>query len=217
MGALIPVTAPATDAARRWNGWGTALKPASEHWTLARKPLIGTVAENVLMHGTGALNIDECRITTDDTLVRKLGKSTTSASGWTSTKRSAVAGKDGGRWPANLVLDEEAATMLDEQSGAVDGASRFFYVAKSSQREKNAGLPDGLENNHPTVKSLALMRWLVKLITPPGGVVLDPFAGSGSTGCATLQEGFRFVGIERDAGSCQIAAARLTYWAKGTL
>jgi len=197
---------PATPEAQQWHGFGTALKPANEPAVLARKPLIGTVADNVLTWGCGALNIDGCRV-----------------EGST------------GRWPANVILDEEAAQMLDEQSG--HGASRFFYVAKASRAEREAGL-DGMEvkmkqiysdmgqgalpqqtpsiatpraNHHPTVKPITLMRYLVRLVTPPNGTVLDPFMGSGSTGCAAMLEGVDFVGIELSAEYLEIAERRIAH------
>ena len=161
---IVPLTAPATDAARQWQGWGTALKPAWEPIILARKPLVGTVAANVLAHGTGAINVDACRI--------------------------------GERWPANVALDEEAAAMLGEPS-------RFFYTAKTSRRERGEG------NVHPTVKPVSLMRWLVRLVTPKGGNVLDPFAGSGTTLLAAHLEGFDYLGIEREAEYVEIIRKRL--------
>ena len=176
----IPITAPATDLAKQWHGWGTALKPAHEPAVLARKPLRGTVADTVAQWGTGALNIEGTRIT------------------------------DAGRWPANVILDEEAASLLGEPS-------RFFYVAKASKAEREAGLDaaDGERaNHHPTVKPLALMRYLVRMVTPPGGVVLDPFMGSGSTGCAALAEGFDFVGIDIIPEYVSIAEKRIDYYSK---
>ena len=162
------ITAPATPDAERWQGWGSAMKPGFEPVVVARKPLIGTIAQNVLTYGTGALNIDACRI---------------SASGQS---------PDAGRWPANVVLDESQAEVLDEQSGASRFFPTFRYQAKAprSERPKVNGVA------HPTVKPVALMRWLVRLVTPPDGVVLDPFAGSGATLEAALLEGFQCVGIE---------------------
>ena len=162
------ITAPATPEAERWQGWGSAMKPGFEPVVVARKPLIGTIAQNVLTYGTGALNIDACRI---------------SASGQS---------PDAGRWPANVVLDESQAEVLDEQSGASRFFPTFRYQAKAprSERPKVNGVA------HPTVKPVALMRWLVRLVTPPDGVVLDPFAGSGATLEAALLEGFQCVGIE---------------------
>jgi site-specific DNA-methyltransferase (adenine-specific) len=199
-------------AATEWEGWGTSLKPAWEPILLIRKPLIGTVAKNVLRHHTGALNIDGCRITTDETLVRRLGKTTTSASGWTSANRSEIAGKDGGRWPANLVLDEESAALLDTQVG---GVSRFFYCTKATKKERDAGLGDQ-SNNHPTVKPVALMRWLARLVTPPGGVVLDPFTGSGTTGVACAYEELSFLGVEMNAEYVELAQQRVVAAASPT-
>lgn len=174
-----------SDAAKQWDGWATALKPAREAIILARKPPVGTVAANVREHGTGALNIDACRIATDD-------------------PGSGRQYSNVGRWPANVVLDEEAAAMLDEQSGA----SRFFYVAKASRRERDKDAGEG-GNKHPTVKPAALMRWLVRLIAPPDGLVLDPFAGSGSTGVACAAEGARFLGIELEIPSWGTARRRV--------
>jgi DNA modification methylase len=180
------LTASATDAAKTWEGWGTALKPAYEPIILARKPMTGTVAANVLEHGTGALNIDACRV----------GE-------WPDSS---------GRYPANVVVDDHVAEMIDEQGGGFQ--SRFFYTPKASRGEREAGLPDTgkRENIHPTVKPLALMRYLVKMITPPSGTVLDPFAGSGSTLIAAALEGFEGLGIEREAEFVEIARQRVEYW-----
>lgn len=220
-------------------GIGTALKPAVECWVLVRKPCSEkTVAANVLKHGTGGLNIDASRI----------GTETITTSINTAIKGGNFARADGigkaqeksthvGRFPANLVLDEEAAAALDEQSGTLGrssgggmnrdeksptsysftkrdkvktvgfgdsgGASRFFYVAKASRSDK------GADNTHPTVKSTKLMSYLIRLITPPGGTVLDPFMGSGSTGVAAKAEGFEFVGIEQHEGYYKTALQRI--------
>lgn len=220
-----------TDAARQWSGWGTALKPAAEHWILARKPLVGTVAANVLEHGTGALNIDACRTSAEGLHEVTQGKGSHGEDGWGMARN--VYTVPSGRWPANVTLDEDAAAMLDEQSGELvtnagkvrpdhagmgfhggsgssreikaskGGASRFFYVAKPSKAERGDG------NTHPTVKPIALMRWLARLITPPGGLVLDPFAGSGTTALACKAEGFDFVGFEREAEYVEIIRRRL--------
>ena len=273
-----PLTAPATPDAARFAGYGTALKPASEHWILARKPLAGTVAENAIAYGTGGLRIDDCRIGGVDTRAPTSGAPSGSAWG---TKPNAIAGSEFGRFPANVTLDEAAAEILDEQSrgvmhsagaardgssdpqpsrpafdwqgpstnntgrmfriGDTGGASRFFYVAKATRAEKDAGLDHlplrtggdatdreegsaglnspragsgrmgGVRNHHPTVKSIALMRWLCRLVTPPGGIVLDLFAGSGTTGLAALAEGLRFVGVEREAEFVDVAAGRLAH------
>jgi site-specific DNA-methyltransferase (adenine-specific) len=265
----VSVTAPSTPEAQQWQGWGTALKPALEPIVVARKPLIGTVAENVLTHGTGGLNIDASRIGRKDGDVSSGGYGN-GGIGMGAVGLDQGEGKDAqwqtstsGRWPANLILDEYTAELLDEQSGQSKspktyvrgvgtlegervayanigevagtesqnygdsgGASRFFYVAKASKRDRNEGLeellettasemvdrePDsagmnspragagrtsGAKNFHPTVKPTALMQYLIKLVTPPGGTVLDPFTGSGSTGKAAILEGFDFIGIE---------------------
>jgi DNA modification methylase len=160
-------TTPATDAAHKWHGWGTALKPVVEPIVMARKPLVGTVADNVTTHGTGAINVNGCRV-------------------------------EGGRWPANVMHDgsEEATASMGE-------AARFFYCARASKADRGDG------NHHPTVKPTDLMRYLCRLVTPPGGVVLDPFTGSGSTGKGAVLEGFRFVGIEREAEYVGIAKKRI--------
>ena len=200
-GAAVKTKATSPEA-KKWEGWGTALKPGGEDWWLVRKPIEEkTIALNVMKWGTGALNIDACRIPTEDKLTRKLGKTTTSDSGWKSTKRSAVAGKDGGRWPANVVLDH------NEEDACQKGASKFYYVPKAGKAEKNAGLE--AHNPHPTVKSVALMQWLIKLITPPHGVVLDPFAGSGSTGIACKVLNIPFIGIEQSEEYANVARARI--------
>jgi DNA modification methylase len=237
-----PLTAPATPDAARWQGWGTALKPAYEPVVLARKPLSGTVASNVLAWGTGALNVDGCRVgfvSASDEAESK-GKNRHADFG-TEAGGNEVYGdysmvprrnyNPPGRWPANVLLDHEAAAMLDEQSGesrdgvavkrnlpdegatqSLDvkartrrgadvtfgsggGASRFFYTAKADSDER----PRANGVAHPTVKPLDLMRWLVRLVTPPGGIVLEPFAGSGATVEACILEGFRCVAIEREA------------------
>jgi len=208
---------PATEAARQWRGWGTALKPAAEHWILCRKPLVGTVASNVQQWRTGALNVAACRIphaSSQDlsaSKARNPGRADTLTSALYGANRPQQRVDESGRWPANVTLDRSAAEMLDAQAPN-GGASRFFYVAKPTRSERDAGLnANGDRNHHPTVKSVALMRWLCRLVTPPGGVVLDLFAGSGSTGVAALAEGFEFVGIERAPEYAEIAAARLLH------
>ena len=312
---LVKYDAPATEEARRWAGWGTALKPSTEFWWLVRKPLAApTVAANVLAHSTGALNIDACRVG-DDLIVTR---NQPGVDKFKSMYSGGLVPKGGdsehrGRWPPHLLLQhspecvkvgstkvkgcpatvvqggkegggfdvgsgdgsrrsefrgygDEAGLeevplwacvpscpvrLLDDQSGRSQsrqgkprrskqpgegygmvhtgaeyadrgGASRYFptfqaepgwlYQPKPSQREKSAGLDHRCK--HPTQKSVELMRWLAKLITPPGGVVLDCFAGSGTTGIACLLEGFGFVGIEQDAGYCADAAARLRHWSE---
>jgi site-specific DNA-methyltransferase (adenine-specific) len=280
-------TVPTSDAAKEWAGWGTALKPAWEPIVVARKPLDATVAGNVLAHGTGALNIDACRIPVDARVDdARLGGN----GSWSSDKMAknvyegGYAGRDVGssplgRWPANVVLDEEAGRLLDAQTGELQsgqaaegghvrnavpdghrgiygngrglwseaqqagglfgdagGASRFFYCAKAGREEREFGLDAtfGLKtgqkwsegtknagsfqskgtthevrNHHPTVKPVSLMQWLVRLVTPPRGIVLDPFLGSGTTGIAAVLEGFGVIGIERESEYVAIARARI--------
>ena len=234
------ITAPATEDAARWEGWGTALKPAHEPIVVARKPLAGTVAANLLKYGTGALNIDGCRVAGEKVhTTRNTALGVMNDDGW-QPKPGVFESHDNGRWPPN-VLGPEAATELDRQSGVLagcggpkqtdsgdasmfgigqpgrtyerqgGGASRFFpvfrYQAKASSRERPR-LPDGTA--HPTVKPVALMRWLVRLVTPPDGLVLDPFAGSGSTGEACELEGFRCVLIEKDPSSAELIRQRMS-------
>jgi len=335
----VPVTASATDAAKQWDGWGTALKPACEDWWLVRKPCAEkTVAANVVKHGTGALNIGACRIATtpgDETTNHARSEAGAVSKGvYNNSQAQETHQTDGqklGRWPAHVVLSHSdecaqigthtvtsnghhpaargmgsvtcgpsghtgqdgleerhaqgesvetwacppwcAVRMLDAQSGTskstggrinkktvntdvtyeggwnearkgdpglgdIGGASRFYYIAKPSTAEREAGCesltaaqqdlprkPDAPGannprnrgggarlNNHPTVKSIGLMRWLARLITPPGGVVLDPFGGSGTTGCAAVLEGFRPIIIEREPAYADIADARIAYW-----
>lgn len=272
----VDVTAPATEEAVRWEGWGTALKPAHEPVVVARKPLSGTVAGNVLTWGTGGLNIDGCRVGIAEGDEPKAGHRTA-----TFGTQDTVSGGDGsggwqagqGRWPANIVLDWAAAAALDQQSGVSKsqvgkprgassgdgwgmtatgaeyddrgGASRFFtqadwgpddwpfvYQPKPSKRERNAGLdglpeqrtafnaggygdgePSKMSNYHPTVKPVALMRHLVRLVTPPGGVVLDPFAGSGTTLVAAVLEGMNAIGCEMTDEYLPIIRGRVA-WAE---
>ena len=219
------VTAPSTQEAKQWAGWGTALKPATEFWILARKPIEGTVADNVLKHGVGGLNIDECRVGTEE--VKTTGKRNGTGNVYMS-KYVSPDGYEGnvhqGRFPSNLILShsEECGEtcvdgcpikLLDEQSG---GASRFFktfnpesdgslfmYCPKASKKDR------GEFNNHPTVKNTQLMEYLIRLVTPPNGIVLDPFAGSGSTLVAAKRGGWEYVGIELDERYVEIANRRL--------
>jgi site-specific DNA-methyltransferase (adenine-specific) len=260
-------TAPSTPEAQQWQGWGTALKPAFEPVIVARKPIEGTVANNVLKWGTGGLNIDGSRIGRQDGDNSSAGNRTATfgtqdtssggdgSGGWTQN--------DSGRWPANIILDPYTAELLDEQSGQSGttttktgqyenksdfgwggqinirhpdsgGASRFFYVAKASKRDRNEGLeglpirrPDDrtetgmgtfaekgvqpAQNFHPTVKPTSLMEYLIKLVTPPNGTVLDPFTGSGSTGKAAILQGFDFIGIEMTEEYLPIIEGRLKH------
>jgi site-specific DNA-methyltransferase (adenine-specific) len=267
-----------------WEGWGTALKPAHEPIVMARKPLSEkTVAENVLRWGTGGLNIDDSRIGTEQiksvyggfTLAKEDGRDIKKNNDW--IDNSKVDNKfrtetTEGRWPANIIFDEEAGQVLDQQSGELSkqskslgnnsgwqdeyvggkinkptprklygdkgGASRFFYCPKASKKDRDEGL-DGFEdklseisqvnsdkvlqpngeyvehnplprkNNHPTVKPTALMEYLIKLVTPVNGTVMDCFLGSGSTGKAAIRGGFDFIGIEREEEYIKIAEARI--------
>ncbi len=185
-----------------WQGWGTALKPALEPITVARKPLIGTVAENVLQHGTGAINVDGCRVGTDGGTKHNDGEKGTTkncyGNGLFVEFGKPVIGL--GRWPANFIHDGS-----EEVTDLLGSAARFFYCAKASKRDRDEG------NHHPTVKPTDLMRYLCRLVTPPDGTVLDPFMGSGSTGKAAVLEGFRFIGIEREEEYCEIAKARIKH------
>jgi len=274
---------PTSDNAKQWEGWGTALKPAHEPIVVARKPLIGTIVENVLKHGAGGLNIDGCRIGTDEDLNggAYAQNGTRRDDGWGMQRGEAGEyAQPSGRFPANIIFDEEAGAILDEQSGTTKsalrpptgkalfasndpnrsvkwnannvkdtttrghsdfgGASRFFYCAKPSKQERNAGC-EGLEakvkysdfglnhrvenniktnkrtneeaastlNNHPTVKPVALMKYLCRLVTPPNGIVLDPFLGSGTTGIAATHLDFNFIGIELSEEYMEIARHRI--------
>jgi DNA modification methylase len=253
------ITAPATDDAKKWEGWGTALKPAVELICLARKPLSEkTVAANVLKWGTGAINIDATRVPIDPeadasqlrTMHRGQRTEDTSGQTWGTNKNGAdqpevVSSK--GRWPANCLHDGSpevvegfpdrkttwvSSTHKNNRGGEFLGelghpgeqglndsgsAARFFYCAKSSKGERNKGLPEGMVNSHATVKPIELMKWLCRLVTPPGGTICDPFTGSGTTGCAATMEGFDFLGIELDDHYCNIARARIDYWSKQPL
>ena len=246
-----PITAPATPEAQQWEGWGTALKPANEPIVVARKPISEkTIAENVLKWGTGGINIDDCRIAYDisDTnpatnpLYRKENGYKTNYGIDSNPSAYALKKEEGtmninnqGRFPANVILDEEAGKMLDKQSGVLKsgkhsekeknrkakgmfaggiatennwygdlgGASRFFYCAKASKKERGEG------NNHPTVKPVSLIKYLVTLVTPPDGVCLDPFMGSGTTAIACINTNRNFIGFELDKHYCEIANERV--------
>lgn len=199
-----PVTAPATAAAKEWEGWGTALKPAHEPIVLARKPFEGTVAENVQRWRTGALNLDACRVGAEKTTThsrgsngafpKRPGEKTAEESGRISDQRTGLdtASVRTGKHPANLIHD-----------GLEEPWAKFFYCAKASNKDRGEG------NNHPTVKPNDLMRYLCRLVTPKGGNVLDPFCGSGSTGVAAVQEGFEFFGIEQSPEYAEIANRRI--------
>jgi site-specific DNA-methyltransferase (adenine-specific) len=232
-------TAATTAEAAAWDGWGTALKPAWEPIVLARKPLTGTVAANVQAHGVGALNIAACRIVRDPDDVSGWSESGSSESPNRAMSGRNYARDPkpdaAGRWPANLLLDTDTAQLLDQHTGArpsgavkpyreahanatsyrmdrdktytkdadSGGPSRFYYTAKAGRADRGTG------NNHPTVKPVDLMRWLIRLVTPRDGLVLDPFAGSGTTGQAAEVEGRRCVLVERDPGYTQLIQARI--------
>jgi DNA modification methylase len=276
----MPHHKPITPEAEVWEGWGTALKPAHEPIVLARKPLVGTVAENVLRFGVGGLNIDGCRVATDEKFVDLPNRAWVNADGL-SYAESNHNHRDGsnavaveklnnlGRWPANLIHDgsDEILELFPETAGGArpakankptgqhyeggwgtiaegerinfpaGSAARFFYCAKASKKDRNEGLdhltpqresdrtadnlPGGDNprnrtntprlNHHPTVKPTELMRYLCRLITPPNGVILDPFTGSGSTGKAAILEHFQFIGIEQDPDYITIAQARIQH------
>lgn len=240
------ITAPSTDLAKHWDGWGTALKPANEPIVLARKPLSEkTVIDNVIKWGAGGINIDDCRVEfaeNDDSRIGKNyshnakaglenGRHKDNASGQSQQLHNSE-----GRFPANVIFDEEAGRLLDKQSGFLKsgtnavrrkegffvehgglgkagdiqitygdsgGASRFFYCAKAAKSEK------GKFNNHPTVKPIKLMEYLVRLVTPENGVVLDPFTGSGTTLLAARNENKNFIGFEMNQEYIEIANKRL--------
>lgn len=229
----VPLTAPATEAAKRWEGWGTALKPAHEPIVVARKPLIGTVAANVLRFGTGAINVDACRVPgaprTTHTDGNRIGNRDNATSIVLGAEGVTYAGASG-RWPANLIHDGSDEVLaafplttsgnLNRVGGSGDGygfkgrdgiahrgdtgsAARFFYCAKASKSDRGAG------NTHPTVKPVALCAYLQRLVTPSGGTTLDPFAGSGSFGVAAMREGFHYIGIENDIAFVHLARARI--------
>lgn len=293
-GGARPITAPATEAAKQWQGYGTALKPACELVCVARKPLDGTVANNALTHGCGAINLDGCRIEPSEGDDPRLGGKGT----WSSSKMAKNVYEGGyagidvgssplGRFPANVILDEEAGRVLDEQSGVskssgkggksergsklveeywgeggggfkvgrstvahsdTGGASRFFYCAKASKADRNYGCDDlqekdpacvtdfrpslkespenwtnGTENaymrttpkknNHPTVKPIKLMRYLVRLVKPPieDACIADFYMGSGTTGVACMLEGINFIGCDDDENSFAISQARIAH------
>lgn len=229
------LTAPTSLEAKQWAGWALALKPACEDWWLARKPFKGALVNNVLKNGVGCLNVDACRIgdrwpahvvlshhpdcKVVGTKIEKGHKGYPNGPGGKSvhwyegSKRSDECRTE----PWEGIPDREVPAydchpdcpvgQLDEAS-AGEGASRFFYCAKPTKKERNDGVKKG-SNNHPTVKAVELMRWLIRLITPPGGLVLDPFTGSGTTGVASVQEGFRFLGVEENADYMRIAQQRI--------
>ena len=271
---FMNATGESTDAAKQWQGWGTALKPAHEPICVARKPLTGTVAENVLQFGTGGMNIDDCRTELNGDF-KSSANGRPSITGLSDNYDPSTANQPDtqGRWPANFIHDgsDDVVSLFPAKAGAAapvkgteqsevtngiygkfndrlpgqfysdsGNAARFFYCAKASKSDRDegvmlamvtaaemtdreldtdglnspragAGRTSGARNNHPTVKPTALMQWLVRLVTPPGGKVLDPFTGSGSTGKACAIEGFDFIGFEMDPHYCEIAKQRIAY------
>ena len=198
------ITAPATDAARQWQGWGTALKPALEPITVARKPLSGTVAANVLQYGTGGINVDGCRVGNRE--ARELNRNAAGGIANNGHKGSQGTVIDGGqgRWPANLIHDgSDEVVGLFPETEEEQSAARFFYTAKADKSDRGHG------NNHPTVKPVDLMRYLVRLVCPMGGIVLDPFNGSGTTAVASRAEHCRYIGAELNEDYCRITVERL--------
>lgn len=257
------ITKPSSEEAKKWEGWGTALKPAHEPIVLARKPLEGTVVNNILKHGVGGINIDDSRVPGEEIPINKLEM--WSGFGEKVKPEYEQEMNNKGRFPANLIHDgsEEVTELFPRAKGGAypakrgkavsttfasgqeteggframgdDGsAARFFYCAKANKRDRNDGL-DGFEvkrpdtrtktgmgtfdekgvaaqsNHHPTVKPIALMQYLVRLITPPTGIVLDPFMGSGSTGKACMYEGFGFIGIDQSEEYVKISQARIDF------
>ena len=195
------LTASATPEAKQWDGWGTALKPANEPIVVARKPLSEkTVAENVLKWGTGGLNIDGCRVESGGEHKRAY-QPTNHERGVYGKQTAFQPSNKEGRFPANVILDEEAGRMLDEQQ---EGASRFFYCAKASKKERGEG------NIHPTVKPLKLISYLITLVTPPNGICLDIFEGSGTHAIACIENGFKYIGFELDKHYFDIATKRIS-------
>ena len=199
------ITAPATAAGQEWEGWGTALKPALEPITMARKPFRGTVASNVLEWGTGSINIDACRIPTDETIRFGDGTMGDGVRYRPQRKELMKPGKQNplGRFPANLIHDGSPEVLDIFPGSGEKSAARYFYCPKATKADR------GDYNNHPTVKPTNLMRYLVRLVTPPGGGVVDPFVGSGSTGKASILEGFRFAGIDIDPEAISTANRRI--------
>ena len=270
---IVNDTIPTTDEAKQWDGWGTALKPAHEPIVLARKPLVGAVANNVLIHGVGGINIDGCRVEGEVVSVPMAEWTRSGTTGATDKRNGEMSQPHfAGRFPANFIHDgsDEVLELFPDTKNVSKGirgrgsdiyaggkgfantlaevgqevgygdsgsAARFFYCAKASKKDRNEGLDhmparrasamgydiglgeagEGMfkdrnpqkQNFHPTVKPTDLMRYLCRLVTPPNGVVLDPFTGSGSTGKAAVLEGFNFIGVEQSEEYIKIAQARI--------
>lgn len=245
------ITEAATEAAKQWDGWGTALKPATEFWTVARKPISeSTIAENILKWGTGGINIDASRIefsSPEDFKSATFGTGVDIKGGnygggkSTQTESKNIEGNPKGRFPANVIFDEFTAQILDDQTGELTsgmkdkpspgfgdgniyspggmnyagtygdcgGGSRFFYCAKADSAERNLGVDN---NDHPTVKPVSLMRYLVKMVTQKGGICLDPYCGSGTTLIGAKLELMQYVGIDNNPRNVEISRARIMAW-----
>ena len=243
---------PISEEAKEWSGWGENLKPAWEAIIMARKPFKGSLTNNVLTNKLGALNIDACRVGNETNPQKVITTKGAKFKSWSDDPEKTRWHNQGfnklggntyetkettGRFPANIILDEEAGKLLDEQDTKTDGVSKFFYCPKVSSSERNFGcenLPQrqtigggGTEtdiagaygsvkaksgNHHPTLKPIELMKWLVKLVSKEGQVILDPFTGSGSTGIAVELLGREFIGVELDPDYCEIAKARINAW-----
>ena len=243
----VVITAPATALAKQWDGWGTALKPAHEPICVARKPLAKgfTVADNVVEFGTGAINVDGCRVWTETITQHGRNEGFSGSMSGKNYAQESGTNRHTGRWPANLIHDgspevtegfpqtgggkfsfhgsrnisgasrsfgifDQSEKNAPDNYGDSGSASRFFYCAKAGKKDRDEGLA-ARANNHPTVKPTALMAYLVRLVTPPGGTVLDPFTGSGSTGKAAIREGFSFLGVELTPEYIPIATARIQH------
>jgi site-specific DNA-methyltransferase (adenine-specific) len=241
------VSADITKGNTEWEGWGTALKPAHEPIVMARKPLSEkTIVDNVLKHGTGGINIDECRVGTDEKLsIGSNNRKNANVNFGMKNDKKKQKQNEQGRFPANIIHDgsEEVlegfpetgksaggrsyqntnkmyeggwdggeGSKIDPGFGDSGSAARFFYCAKVSKKERNIGQSTDGKNNHPTVKPVALMKYLITLITPKGGKVLDPFNGSGSTGMACVELGYEYTGCELDPDYIEISKARIEAW-----
>jgi site-specific DNA-methyltransferase (adenine-specific) len=216
MNTLLNITAPASEMAKKYAGFGTQLKPCIEPLIYAQKPLVEsvilarkpvtekTIAQNVIKYGTGGINIDACRLETAEVLGRAQSKSTDRYfKGLKDNGYNNASDIFGGRFPGNVMMDETSAQVLDETTPSkLGGASRFMFCPKVSPSERNG-------SRHPTMKPLRLMEYLCALVTPVDGVILDPFMGSGTTGVAAISQGFNFIGLEREPEYFEIAKKRI--------
>lgn len=217
---VLDITAPALPDAVKWDGWGTALKPANEPIVLARKPLEGTVTNNVLKWSTGGLNIDESRIGSTGGTKDKVKVTNEYKKGYKlDLRKTESTDVIQGRFPSNFIVSHNddckdlcsQRCQVQELNNHQDGVAKFFYTPKASKKDRNEGLEKIQTNIHPTVKPTPLMEYLIKLVTLKGGTVLDPFTGSGSTGKAALRNGFKFIGVELTEEYLPIIEGRLDY------